>query len=165
MGAKRHNWPELKAEFLTSKYLTVAEWAWERLGKKQGSDGRLAEKTKGWAEEKKAFTESVKAQVIAEAREKMVEIYRPSIAELGKMHKSVIDLYKLSLAKIANDCVMVDEKGKQVIVRMPDQKDLKDIWSVVKTEKGEATSVVEKVEPLSDEEESFLDSVIEEKDE
>jgi hypothetical protein len=34
----KHNWAELKADFLTSKYLTVAEWAKEVLGKKQGSD-------------------------------------------------------------------------------------------------------------------------------
>jgi hypothetical protein len=104
--------------------------------------------------------EEIKNRVIAEAKARMVEVYRPSIEELGNMHKATINLYKAALKNIQSSCI--DENGN--IVKAPDLKDLDAIWKVVKTEKGEATNVSAEIPTLEDDKKAFLDSVLDEED-
>lgn len=48
---------------------------------------------------------SIKEQVMIEAREKIMEVYRPTMKELGEMHRASIQLYKASLQQIMKESI------------------------------------------------------------
>lgn len=139
MPTKKYDWNALKTEFMTSSHITVAPFNREKFGDKC-LNGSILQATMGWGAEKEKMMESVRAQVMAEAKAKMVKIYRPSIEELGSMHKATMELYKASLSMITAEVVKGKAKGKDIL---PNLTALHAIWNVVKVEKGEATSISE----------------------
>lgn len=78
----KYDWNGLKQEFFASEYIDVAPFIRERLGKETDSHTHIAKKVKGWAEEKKAYEESITEEAREKAKKKRIEALRVKLEEV-----------------------------------------------------------------------------------
>lgn len=135
----RYDWNELKLKFFVSRQESVRGFLEDEMGMKENGNSRKM--TLGWSEERENF----RWQVFEQAKEKLSEdlidgIYKPSIEELGNMHKEIIDILKLSISYIKDSCIWVVDWEKKV-VKMPDTQELSRIWKMIRFEKEQSKQV------------------------
>lgn len=103
----------------------------------------------------------IRERALEEHKAKLAEMYKPSLKELGDMHRAIIQLAKASINHEINACI---DLNTGAVVKPPSLSVLSTNWNIVKTEKGEATSVSE-IKPASEAAVSALDEVLSEMDE
>lgn len=137
---KKYDWHQARINYLASPIYEVSDFVKQELGLSMSGNTTL--KTTGWQREKDAM----KAEAVERAKEQLikeqVKLYKPSIEELNKMHKGVIQLMQLSLQYLNEQCIKIDPKTwKPTLVRMPDTNDTTRLWKMIKAEKLEPESV------------------------
>ncbi len=137
---KKYDWHQIKLNYLASPTYEISVFLKDELGLELSWHSR--EKTKGWQRDKDAM----KVEALERAKEQLikeqVKLYKPSIEELNKMHKGVIQLMQLSLQYLNEQCIQIDPKTwKPKLVRMPDTNDTTRLWKMIKAEKLEPESV------------------------
>ena len=129
MTAPKYDRNTLKAMFFQSEILDVKgffESIWHR------HNTHIVKNTKGWTEEKKKFKEDLKNKALEQAEKEFIENYKPDAKELGKYHKILIWVIAKKLVSLAKK----DTEAEDIFV-----SDIERLWKMIKTEKGEATTV------------------------
>lgn len=139
----RYDWNALKINFFASRQESIRGFLEEEMGMKES--GNTRKRTLGWSEERENFRQDIYEQAKAKLAEDLSKtIYKPSIVELGEMHKEIIDILKLSLSHIRNSCIQVVD-GKEIISKIPDSQELSRIWKIIRIESQQAKETAEEV--------------------
>jgi hypothetical protein len=129
----RYDWNTLKLKFFASRHESIRGFLEEEMGMKE--NGNTRKMTLGWSEERESFRRDIYEQAKEKLSEELSEgIYKPSIVELGEMHKEIIDILKLSLSHIRASSISVVD-GKEVVTKAPDTQELSRIWKIIRVEK------------------------------
>jgi hypothetical protein len=65
------------------------------------------------------------------------------------MHKAAMNLFKAALQKELDDCIKMDDFGRQVVVKSPNIRMATQIWKIIKAEKLELPPVTKTSEGIS----------------
>lgn len=139
--ASRYDWNALKLKFFASRHESIRGFLEEEMGMKE--NGNTRKMTLGWSEEREDFRRDIYEQAKEKLSEELSEaIYKPSIVELGEMHKEIIDILKLSLSHIRASSISVVD-GKEVVTKAPDTQELSRIWKIVRVEKTQEVQAID----------------------
>ena len=129
----RYDWNALKLKFFASRQESIRGFLEEEMGMKE--NGNTRKQTLGWSEEREDFRLAIYEQAKDKLSENLSEtVYKPSIVELGEMHKEIIDMLRVSLSHIRSSCIQLVD-GKEVITQIPDSQELSRIWKIIRIEK------------------------------
>jgi len=123
---KRHNWNQLRVEYLSAETMSPTEFLRERLGGEyvEADAPRYRQKTKGWKEDK----EATRAQLLEIAR---IEAQK----NIGFNFQQLL-IFKWNIVKICGS--KLKKEGERMAI-----KDLKLLWEMIKAEIGEVTEHTE----------------------
>ena len=124
------DWGTLKLEFMKSKHVNVKSFLLQdkNLRLTQVNSGAYKENTRGWSKEKKQKNKEMAEKVVKEIVDK---------ADVSGVADKVLDMYEK----------IIQVAGRQIahmLVAEPEKLDsaqLKNLWSMVKTEMGMPTTI------------------------
>lgn len=152
-GKAPKDWDMMKLEYFKAETMDVSPFVKEKFGIETKGNGGIQRRLKGWREEK----EEIKAQAMRIAKEKVVQLYVPSVEELAQMHQGAITLFKAQLNKELADCI---KDGK--VIKMPDGVLIERVWRIVKAEKLEPTAVSKTENSITPEDRSLMRQLLDE---
>ena len=140
----KYNWEALKDEFFASEHIDVASFIRERLGKDTGSNTHIANKTKGWGDDKKAYQQEITDKAKEKAKQKLIEKLKVKLEDVLAGKRLSYDLmisFLEGFAKILNNKELTKEEKKFMAVFPPKSIDMITKWMQI--ELGEPTKLSE----------------------
>lgn len=117
---QRHDWNQLKAEFLGGEWQEVAPFLKERIGAKRANVGWYGLKTKGWTNEKDQMKERIAAKAYAKVEEK----------QSNEMAQA-LDNIRSEIMRRAQPHASIETQVR----------DLNVLWNMIRVENGMPTTI------------------------
>lgn len=134
---QKYNWDKLKLEYFSSSIMEVKEFFQYQYST---YTGHIKQKTIWWRKEKDDMIKHCSSLAKDEIKTQLVEIYKPQMRELSKMHDASISILRAKAFSLAQN-ISKDENGNIILPENLKMRELQIIWEMIKIEKWEPIKV------------------------